>query len=374
MTGHASLAPSSAARWVACPGSVKLEALYPEDTESEKAREGTAAHWALAEVLNGRAVAEGQVTDAGFVLTDEQVEAVESLLRRVHAISAHHGEQPVMLVEQSLPINRVHPECWGTPDVVLWFAAAQRIYVWDFKFGHGFVEVHENWQLLCYLAGVLEWLGISGAQNDTVLADLIIDQPRSYHPDGPRRSWQITPTQARPYFVQLGEASRRALSPDAELRVNPECGTCKARHACPELQARGLDAVDRSRSAVPFDLPPHALGIELAAVRKAMKALEARESGLAVQAEALIARGERVPFWTLERKPGRLAWTVPAEQVFMLGHMLEKPLAAPLKPITPTQAIDLGVDPAMLQAFAARPAGAAKLVPQDDKTARKIFS
>src|SRR5690606_21625670 len=93
MAAHAILQPSSAARWVACTGSVKLEALYPEDTESEKAREGTAAHWALAEVLNGRAVAEGQLTDDDFMLTREICEASESLLRHVQALCAEHGEQ-----------------------------------------------------------------------------------------------------------------------------------------------------------------------------------------------------------------------------------------------------------------------------------------
>jgi hypothetical protein len=374
MTGHARLSPSGAARWVACPGSVTLEAAYPDDTSSELALEGTAAHWALAEVLEGRAVAEGQVTDTGFVLTREMVEAAESVLRLVHTMILQYDEQPEYRVERTIPINRVHPECWGTPDLVMYFRKTGVIVVLDFKYGHGFVEVHENWQLLAYLAGVLELFNISGLQNEFTTCHLIIDQPRSYHPDGPRRWWSITPDQARPYIVRLGAAARAALGPDPQLEVSSECKYCNARHACPQLQAHALDAVDRSRSAVPFDLPPHALGVELADVQTAIKALEARASGLQAQAEALIERGERVPFWSMERPPGRLAWSVPPAEVLALGHMLGVPLAKPVEPITPTQARDLGLSEELLQGYAARPAGKAKLVMRGDDSARKIFS
>ena len=61
MTGHAKLSPSGAHRWMACSGSVVLEAAYP-DKGSDYAREGTVAHelaaghlslgWNLADYVN----------------------------------------------------------------------------------------------------------------------------------------------------------------------------------------------------------------------------------------------------------------------------------------------------------------------------------
>lgn len=366
--------PSGAGQWIICHGAPKLSALYPEDQESDGAREGTAAHWARAEVLHGRAVAEGQLTDAGFVLTAEMVEAAEDTLRRVHALIAKHGgEQPQIFIEEYVAIDRVGAGFGGTPDLALYFPAARMLYIDDLKFGFGWVEVFENWQLLCYLAGMLQLLNLEGRTNDLTVV-LSIYQPRAFHPDGPLRTWETTPAEARPYIAQLNAAFRAATESDPTLQVNPSCQHCQARHACPALQAKALESIDRSRTAVPFDLPPHALGLELADVRRAIKALQARETGLTGQAEALISRGERVPFWSLERKPGALEWTAPTDQVLAMGDMLGIALAKPVRPITPTQARDAGLGADLLAEFAERKTGAAKLVLQDDKTARKIFS
>lgn len=352
-----------------------MERLYPEDASSPEAREGTAAHWALAEVLNGRAVAAGQLTPDSFILTDEMVEAAAEVLRWVHTLIAKHGgEVPQMFVEQWMQIERVHPECSGTTDLALYFPIARVLYVIDYKFGFGWVEVFENWQLLCYLAGMLQLLNISGTDNDAVGVVLGVIQPRAFHPDGTIRTWETTATAARPYIVQLGEAARRALEPEALCTVNDTCDRCDARHACPALQGAGLQAMDYAKRAVPFDLPPHALGLELAHVRAAIKALEARETGLAGQAESLIKGGTRVPFWSIESKPGKLTWTVPKAEVIALGKLIGTDLRKPDDVVTPTQARDAGLDVNILAAYTERPNGAAKLVLQDDATARKIFS
>ena len=55
---HAKLSPSSAYRWIACPGSIRLSAGIP-DTSSVFAEEGTAAHELCELCLRDRTDADG---------------------------------------------------------------------------------------------------------------------------------------------------------------------------------------------------------------------------------------------------------------------------------------------------------------------------
>lgn len=373
---HAPAPPSGLERTLECAGHISLEALYPEDESSEEAREGTAAHWALAEMLHGRAIAEGQITPDGFVITPEMVQGAELMIDKLRDVIAKHpGEECRMLVEQRVETaGRIHTQCWGTLDVALIFARIRLVYEFDYKFGHRPVDAFENPQLLAYLAGILNLLQLGPEAEASWFAVLGVVQPRSYSPEGPVRTWSFAVTNAVPHWARIARAVDSALAPEPMASVNPHCGDCRARHACPALHETGTRGMDRSKRAVPFNLPPLALGIELAQVRAAIKALTARETGLAGQAEALLSTGTLVPFWALAREPGRLAWTKPAAEVLALGKMMGVELQKPPEPITPTQAKVRGLDAGVLAAYAERPAGAAKLTMLDDKDARRIFA
>lgn len=364
---HSVLAPSSAARRVVCPGSRQLEALYPETEPSLASLEGTAAHWVFAELFNDRTVMEGDRAPNGVLIDGEMLEGADLFVEDVRSLA---GDLDELHIEEPVSIATINPECWGTPDV--WGYRPGLLVVWDYKFGHRFVDAFENWQLIEYAAGILERVGIDGMTDQSTLVVFRIVQPR-YYGAAPVREWRVMASDLRAAFNILRDREAQAMTPNAPCFVSPECGDCRARAGCVTLQVAVGSAIDLSLSAVAFDLPPDTLGAELKHVDRALTLLEARRTGLAGQAVATIKSGVNVPNYRLEATTGRTRWARPeAEIVIMAQAMGVDVLKSKL--ITPKQAVDKGLDASVVKAFSETPSGEAKLVFDDGSAARKAFS
>lgn len=376
---HSILAPSSFARIVQCPGSLTMEAGFPEtDEQRTEALEGEAAHWAMAEMLEGRLVDVGQTAANGVVLTREMVEGADMIYDDVCRVLAPYGLKPTDgATEVTVDIKPVHPLCFGTPDYRIWIPARApermhpKLIVWDFKFGHRLVEAYLNWQLILYVIGILQQASAADLYIDV---EVRIVQPRAYHAHGPIRSWSFKGSDLRPRLVEAIEAANAALGPGPVTRVGPECRDCRARHACPSLQRAAMDACDIAGLAQPLELPPAALGVELRMLKRAASLLSARISGLEEQVLGTIRRGKLVPGWGVGHGEGRLKWTVPDEHVIAMGKMLGIDVAKPPAAITPLQAIDKGLTEVLVNGISQRLPGAATLVEDDGSAARRVFS
>lgn len=371
MSGHSVLPPSSSARRVQCPASATLEPQYPEAVEGDAAAEGTAAHWAVAEQLEGRLIDAGQIAPNGIVVTDEMTRGADMVHDYLSKLLAPHGLKPSDgHIEQRVNIPRVHPMSWGTPDY--WIKLPTGMYVLlDFKFGHGVVEVFENLQLVEYAAGITH--GESDMAPGVPLM-LVIAQPRAHHKDGPIREWKTDLLALRALINIASNAAHEALGENPRAKVGPECRHCKARHACPALQKAAYSVMDEAQRVVPLQLSPEALSLELRFARRAQELLEARISGLEAQAEAALSSGGYVPGWKMDRTIGREKWTVDAKAVIAMGSMLGLDLARPPEPVTPKQARDRGMDPEVVKGLSERAPGASKLVEVKDADVRKVFS
>ena len=360
---HAVIQPSSAARWVQCPGSLVMERIFPE-SDSEAAKEGQLAHSVAAAMFGHGTILPGTVTeemqDGAELFYDDVMTVVKRLNSHVNPV-----------IEQRINCFEIHPECWGTPDVVLLDIALNELHIWDYKFGHRYVDVFENWQLLCYAIGKLANHGT--ATLETLKVHLHIVQPRSYHRDGPCRTWVVDALKVRDYAAQLQHAAALAMLQDPMTFTGPECRDCKARHACPTLQGLTYEAVQLSGQASPFELTPDAMGRELATLLSAADVLKARISGHENELMALLKRGTPSKGWTLEQGMGRKKWDRPVDEIVALGDMLGVNVSKP-GVMTPPQAIKAGIPAAVVEGYTTVPHGEIKLVRDGTATTRSMFN
>ena len=352
MIDHAPLAPSSAARRMQCPGSRAMCLNYPEP-QNVSAAEGELAHAVCAATILGQPIPPNA--------TEEMLDGADLWMDTVGIYEVPH-------VEERLPCQMLHPDCWGTPD--FWASSDGAFQVADYKFGHRYVEVFENWQLLSYAAGVIFKLRLT--HFDTKIR-LTLVQPRCYHADGPVRHWDLTLGEIQPYLERLRANCEISMTPDAYLMVGAECRDCSARHACSALQAAAYETVELSKRNVPFDMAPSAIGGELALMRKAADLLNHRISGLENEVLGRIKQGQSVPGWMTQQGQGREKWSHPVEEVIALGQMMGIDVSKP-GAVTPKQAIKAGLPAELVRSYSETPTGSISLVPDTGDQARKAFA
>lgn len=369
---HAPLAPSSAARLVMCPGSRRLAALYPQE-ETIESREGTAAHWALKELLNFRDVAVGQVADNGVTLNEEMIECAELV---ADYIIARDGNPPQRGVEQLVKNPVLNVENYGTPDYAAFVPL--ELHVDDYKHGHKYVEVVGNLQLLNYAILIVAEMTTRGLLIDKHLKiTLTIHQPRCYHRGTVHRSWSIMASELEPYRELMRERFAVAMTDDAPcIAADPEiCEHCPGRHACEAATAAGYSAVKHSYSSVPLIMSPAAQGLELRILKRAASQLKARISGLEEQVLRGLRQPGGVPGWDVEFGAGRIVWDdakAAADTIISTAAAVGVSISKP-GIMTPTQAKKAGLMPELVDAFTKKQSGAAELVECDATLASRVF-
>lgn len=345
---HSVLAPSSAARRVACPGSRELESKYPQRDGTDAAQEGIDAHKFLAEILT--AYARG---DEIILPPTELGENIKTAFNHVDSIVKKQTEN--LYIEKTLPIIAIHDDCFGTPDI--FYLRDGELHIWDYKHGHSPVEVFENYQLLEYAAGAMHFL----YQFEIKTIFLHIIQPRAYHVDGIIRTWNLSIGEALKYFKFLNEREKISMRENAPLIPSSQCKYCSARASCSALRKTTLNFIEDLKIPRDTYLPPDELGKELSILLNAKELLDARITGLEQQALQLIADGKTVRGFVAEQTIGREKWVGDINEIISLADTLNIDIKKPVELITPKQAVNAGLPREIVNRYSETPRGMLKL-------------
>ncbi|MFC2423640.1 MAG: DUF2800 domain-containing protein [Fusobacterium polymorphum] len=231
---HALLGPSSAARWIACPPSVKLCEQF-EDVESEYAKEGSLAH-EIAE-LKVRKLIDPGLTSRKFTAAMKKLKEKELYQEEMQGYTDEYVEfiqeqmysystTPHIAVEQKVDFSEYVPDGFGTADCIL--ISNDTLHIIDFKYGKGVpVSVENNKQLLLYALGAyLAYEMIFPIAH----IKMSIVQPRLANID----TWECSLDYLLEFAKIAQEKATMALKGEGDFNCGEHCKFCKAKAICKE--------------------------------------------------------------------------------------------------------------------------------------------
>ena len=291
---------SKLSRAMACAGSLFFKDLPKEET-SEQAAEGTAAGEYLERLLTKQPL-HPEVTharngvafdlDMRFFALDAAVEIRDKL----------GGTYQGVLCETQIDwTTRSGIKIKGRYDAS--FVHEGKLYIDDYKYGFGLVEVKENWQLLGYAIG--EVIRRNEAFSEIVLR---IKQPRAHHEDGTVREWKITYDELIAYKEQIETRMMAIANGENSLTSGPQCKYCPAAAACPAFNKAYHRGVDLVHQFVQDNMDESELSYQLDLMYRVEELLKTRKGSLELLAVSRIKEGKLIENYGVDNRYGNRTW------------------------------------------------------------------
>lgn len=308
MSTHATLAPSSAERWMHCGGALALEVDAP-DASSVYANEGTAAHELAAAALEGHLALPGLETYTASNGVTLDAGAIEHVARYVSTVALLADGRP-LFIERRVDMSATVPGCYGTADAII--VDGTELQVHDLKFGMKPVAAEANPQLMLYGVGALAMAEVILAA-DVQTVRLVIHQPRL----GVVSEHVLTRAELMEFASQAATDARVASSyveqtagldfdERAEYLTNAgalapsenACRWCKVKASCPALAAFVRKNVGHE---TPLETLAHAM--------QAVEVIEQWAKAVRAEAERRLLAGQPVDgFKLVQGRRGSRTW------------------------------------------------------------------
>lgn len=245
MADHAVLSASGSHRWLNCTPSARLELEF-ENTGSEAAREGTAAH-ALCEHKLKRALhmrSRRPVSDYDSDEMEECTDAYVDFVMEQYEAAKQVCKDPVVLIEQRLDFSCYVPDGVGTGACLI--ISDDRLHIIDFKYGMGvLVEAENNPQMKLYALGAL---AVYDALYDIREVSMTIFQPRRESVS----TWTIPVEDLKAWAEnELKPRAKMAYDGEGEYLPGEWCTFCRAAVRC---RARAEEKLKLAQTE--FRMPP----------------------------------------------------------------------------------------------------------------------
>lgn len=311
---HAQFSPSSAHRWLTCPGSILLEKELP-DKSSDAAAEGTLAH-ELAELkavnyfypqevskrkLNSsiKKMKENELWD------DEMLTHTDTYADYIRDICLKLPSQPRMDAEKRWDFGKYMPagyerEGFGTADCTM--VRGEKLMILDFKYGkspNGRVSAEHNPQMMLYALGAYEVYRMLYPITEIHLA---IVQPRL--PDG-ITEWTCTLEELMEFGKYVKERAELAVSGNADYHPSIDtCKYCRARGNC-----RAWSDYNVKQAFTIDEMPPLITNEESGQRLLAMEGVAKYQKDLQEWALSECLKGNAIPGWKAVEGRGKRDWT-----------------------------------------------------------------
>ena len=356
---HAVLSASSAARWLACPPSARLNA-EKSDTPSEYAAQGTDAHtlckYKLCKALGERVRDPTKHLASYDTEMEECAEAYcQFVMEQVEQFRTE-SKDTMVSVEQRVDFSAFVPEGFGTADTLI--ISGKTVCIVDYKHGKGIeVSADHNPQMMCYALGCVQMFD---GLYDIDEVRMVIFQPRLANIS----EFSISKADLLAWAADtLVPAAKLAHAGEGEFCAGAHCQFCKIKATCRKRVEYNLEL-----ARYDFEMPPTLEDAEVEAVLAKADTLAAWVSDIKEYALQRAIQGKQWTDWKLVEGRSNRKYTDEAVVAKTVKEAGFEPYEQKLLGITAmTSLLGKNKFEELLGGFIVKPQGKPTLAPMSDK-------